>query len=158
MINFWELFGPIFHYNAFYNCLRNETWWIFLEFFKRVYTIEGKSCKEIIGKERDGISNLDPSNPIFFHEYDTRLTRLYVGNVRFHRLLIKGIGFVEWNPRMEHLKNNIRERRSSNIQSLHVSIIPILIEKNSISISHLYIFRKYRISLSKQYYHPPFRD
>lgn len=39
-------------------------------------TIEGKSFKEIIGKERDGISNLDPSNPIFFREYDTRLTRL----------------------------------------------------------------------------------
>lgn len=43
---------------------------------KRMYTIEGKSFKEIIGKERDGISNLDPSNPIFFREYDTRLTRL----------------------------------------------------------------------------------
>lgn len=43
---------------------------------EEMYRIEGKSCKEIIGKERDGISNLDPSNPIFFHEYDTRLTRL----------------------------------------------------------------------------------
>lgn len=38
--------------------------------------IERKRSEGIIGKGCDRISNLDLSNPIFFLEYDTRLTRL----------------------------------------------------------------------------------
>ena len=64
---------------------------------KREERIERKRFEGIIGEERDGISNLDPGNPIFFLERE--VDKAFAGDVRFYRLSTERIGNGKWNRR-----------------------------------------------------------
>lgn len=57
---------------------------------KREEKIERKRFEAIIGEDRDEISNLDPSNPIFFLEHE--VDRAFAEDVRFYRLSAERIG------------------------------------------------------------------